>query len=80
MAISLEAYNFEILYRSGKKSADADALSQMPTSLCNKVDIPFKETVTCNPYAISLAKVDLHLSVESSVDWSKVQRANPELT
>ena len=59
---SLGAYNFEIEYRSGKKNADADALSRIPsssvTSICNKVDIPFVRTVTCNPDAISLAEVD----------------------
>ena len=49
------------------------------TSICNKVDIPFVETVTCNPDAISLAEVDLHMSVENSVDWSKVQRADQKL-
>ena len=60
---SLGAYKFEILYRSGKWNADADVLSRIHsssiTSICNKVDIPFVETVTCNPDAISLAEVDL---------------------
>ena len=44
------------------------------------VDIPFVGSVICNPDTTSLAEVDLHMSVENSVDWSKVHRADPELT
>ena len=45
-----------------------------------KVDIPFVGTVTCNPDAISSAQFDYHMSVENSVDWSEVHRADPEFT
>ena len=69
---ALGVYNFEIIYRPGKSNVDADSLSRLPTSqdtnhisansiksICNKISIPYIETISCDQRTLHPAEIDL---------------------
>ena len=88
---ALGVYNFEIIYRPGKSNVDADSLSRLPTSqdtnhisansiksICNKISIPYIETISCDQRTLHPAEIDLQMNVSKhDVDWSEIQNQDP---
>ena len=90
---ALGAYDFDIVYRPGKSNLDADALSRLPAqqqeesvmssdsvkAICGSIATPFVDTLALAPDVMDTMNIDMHMTIENSIDWSKVQQADPDL-